>query len=132
MNENKIKHLEFIQQTILRMSNNSFLIKGWMITLLSAMFALAAKDSKIFYITISCFTIPIFWYLNGYFLCQERRYRKLYDEVRVKEEKEIDFCMDSSKFKNAPNTCLDAMFAKSVFPIYIIAIVITIALIIIT
>ena len=40
--EKKLKHLEFIQNVILRMNNNSFLIKGWAITLISALFALAS------------------------------------------------------------------------------------------
>ena len=31
--ENKRKHLEFIQQVITRMNANSFLIKGWAVTL---------------------------------------------------------------------------------------------------
>ena len=45
--ENKRKHLEFIQSVIARMNSNSFLIKGWSITLVSALFALAAKDSNL-------------------------------------------------------------------------------------
>ena len=36
MMENKIKHLEFIQSTITRMNQNSFQIKGWMITFVSS------------------------------------------------------------------------------------------------
>ncbi len=44
--ERKIKHLEFIQIVISRMNSNSFLIKGWTITLMSALFALAAKDTN--------------------------------------------------------------------------------------
>gem|GEM_PF-6654994 len=33
MDENKRKHLDLIQAIITRLSNNSFLIKGWCITL---------------------------------------------------------------------------------------------------
>ncbi len=32
-NDNKIKHLEFIQLTITRMNVNSFLVKGWCLVL---------------------------------------------------------------------------------------------------
>ena len=35
MNENKLKHLEFIQNIITRMNSNSFVIKGWSITLVT-------------------------------------------------------------------------------------------------
>ena len=34
--EKKIKHLEMIQAVIVRMGNNSFLLKGWSVTLISA------------------------------------------------------------------------------------------------
>ena len=43
--ENKQKHLEFIQTTINRIAGNCFLLKGWAITLVAALFALSAKDA---------------------------------------------------------------------------------------
>lgn len=80
--EEKIKHLEFIQGIINRMSQNSFLIKGWTITLISAVFALAAKDANKSYIGVAYFPCAIFFFLDSYFLYQERIFRKLYDKVR--------------------------------------------------
>ena len=41
---NKLKHLEFIQAAINRMAGNLFMLKGWSVTLIAALFALAAKD----------------------------------------------------------------------------------------
>jgi len=38
----------------------------------------------------------VFWGLDGYFLRQERLFRKLYDHVRKLPEEEIDFSMDLS------------------------------------
>lgn len=43
--ENKQKHLEFIQMAINRMASNLFLLKGWTVALIAALFALAAKDT---------------------------------------------------------------------------------------
>ena len=40
-----IAHLGFIQGIITRMGTNSFLLKGWSVTLVAAMFALAVKDA---------------------------------------------------------------------------------------
>ena len=37
---NKHKHLELIQGVINRLSTNSFLLKGWSVVLVSALFAL--------------------------------------------------------------------------------------------
>jgi hypothetical protein len=93
--ENKLKHLEMLQGVINRMGNNSFLLKGWSVVLVSALFALAAKDSQIYFIYLAYFPAIAFWQLDAYFLWQERLYRKLYDKVRLKNESEIDYSMDT-------------------------------------
>jgi len=98
MEEKKLKHLEFIQGVINRMASNLFLLKGWTITLIAALFALAAKDSKPGYALLAYIPIFVFWCLDGYFLGQERQYRDLYNEVRMKSGSDIDFSLDASKF----------------------------------
>lgn len=125
MNETKIKHLEFIQNNIIRMSTNSFIIKGWAITLIAALFALAQKESNRDFVLLTYFATPLFWYLNGYFLLQERRFRALYDNVRVKAEDKIDFSMDISLFNKGKNTLLSSLFAKSIYPLYSVMLLIT-------
>ena len=45
--ENKVAHLEMIQRVIARMASNSFLIKRWSVTLVVALFALAAADRNV-------------------------------------------------------------------------------------
>ena len=97
--ENKQKHLEFIQAVINRMASNSFLLKGWAITLVAALFALSAKDTNQSYIFIAYFPVIFFWILDGYFLSQERLFCDLYNHVRKLDEKEIDFSMDTSEYK---------------------------------
>ncbi|MGE0407580.1 MAG: hypothetical protein AB7O65_14900, partial [Candidatus Korobacteraceae bacterium] len=96
--ENKLKHLEFIQSAINRMASNLFLLKGWTITLIAALFALATKDSDRVYFLIAYIPAVMFWVLDGYFLSQERRFRSLYDYVRKLEDNQIDFSMDTSLF----------------------------------
>lgn len=132
MAENKLKHLEFIQNTIIRMSTNSFIIKGWLITLNSAVYVLSAKDSNSSYIWVTFFAIPIFWYLNGYFLSQERKYRSLYDKVRLIKEKNIDFSMNTSQFNTQRNSCWTSMLSKSIYPLYLAAFISTLTIIIIS
>ena len=77
-----IKHLEFIQSNITRMAANSFLLKGWNVTITAGLFALAAKDANTAYVVIALFTGLSFWGLDAYYLRQERLFRRLYDEVR--------------------------------------------------
>lgn len=100
--EKKLKHLEFIQQTVNRMASNLFLLKGWTVTLIAAMFALAAKESKDIYFLLAYFPTIMFWILDGYFLSQERRFRSLYAHVCKLEEAAIDFSMDTQPFKDTP------------------------------
>jgi len=98
--DKKIKHLEMIQVIITRMANNSFLLKGWGVILTSALFALVAKDANKLFIFLTILPVIAFWILDGYYLRQERLFRKLYDQVRGKDESEIDFSMDTSSVNN--------------------------------
>ena|SRR3989344_785316 len=97
--ENKRKHLEFITGAINRMASNLFFLRGWTITLISALFTLFVKDGNFKYIFVVYFLIVTFWILDGYFLSQERLFRALYNHVRRLDEKEIDFSMDTSEYK---------------------------------
>jgi hypothetical protein len=48
--EAKMRHLEMIQAIITRMASNSFMLKGWAVTLVSGIFVLSSKDAdKIFF-----------------------------------------------------------------------------------
>ena len=44
--ERKLKHLEMIQGVINRLAANSFMLKGWSVFLISALFVLAARDDR--------------------------------------------------------------------------------------
>jgi hypothetical protein len=48
--DKKISHLQMLQAVITRMAGNSFLLKGWSVTLVSAPFALAAAKANINFI----------------------------------------------------------------------------------
>lgn len=98
--ENKHKHLEFLQIVITRMAVNSFLLKGWAVTLIAGVMVLSAKDSNPIYIVIAYFPLVIFWILDGYYLFQEKLFRSLYDSVRVLDEKEINFSLNTEPFKS--------------------------------
>lgn len=114
----KLKHLEFLQAIISRMANNSFLIKGWAITLISAIYALAAKESDIRYVMISFITIPCFWILDGFFIAVERRYRKLYVEASNADPAHVDFNLDSSQFDYGDATWLRGIFSQTLLVFY--------------
>ena len=118
MNEKKLKHLEFIQGVITRMNYNSFLIKGWSVTLVAAIFALAAKDANIRYAIVAYIPVVVFWMLDGFFVSQEKQYRELYRDVAGKEEAAIDFNMNASAWNSADRTWSHGVFSKTLVPFH--------------
>ncbi len=119
--EKRIKHLEMIQEIIKRMAGNSFLLRGWSITLTAAIstlfFSTTSTEAKPYLILTALFLIFVFWILDAYYLSQERAYRKLYDEVRTKSENDIDFCMNAKKHLCGDGSWFSSMFS-SVFLVF--------------
>lgn len=127
--ENKLKHLEFIQGLINRLANNSFLIKGWCITLVSAIAVLSAKDSNEVFMLLAFIPILSFWILDSYYLWQERLYRSHYDESRIKSEDQIDFSMTLSSNSRKFNQFYRSLFSFTILAFYIILVVTVVILI---
>ena len=118
---NKLKHLEFIQIVINRMASNLFFLRGWTITLIAALLVLFVKDANSNYIIYFLLVLVlVFWILDGYFLSQERLFRALYNHVRKLDEKEIDFSMNTNKYKrDKKNTWVHAMFSSTLLVFYL-------------
>ncbi|MBN8574440.1 MAG: hypothetical protein J0M05_11055 [Candidatus Kapabacteria bacterium] len=81
MEEEKRQHLEFIQNITTRMNANSFQIKGLSITIVSALLAIYASTPKIVFIFIGIPPTLLFWFLDSYYLLQERKIRGVYNDV---------------------------------------------------
>ena len=103
--DKKMKHLEMIQGIIGRMANNSFMLKGWAVTLVAGIFVLAGKDTDKLYFLVAYIPAIVFWTLDAYYLWQERLYRGLYEKVRLVDESKIDFSLKASsdEFGNKKN-----------------------------
>lgn len=119
MSDKKFKHLDYIHNTINRMSSNSFVIKGWTISIVSILFVFSDKEMNGSFLLISLIAVIIFWYLNGFFLQQERKFRALYDKVRSLSENEIDFSMSTDDFQNGKFSLLSGIFGKTIWPLYV-------------
>jgi len=81
MEETKKQHLEFIQNIITRMNANSFQIKGMTIAIVSALMAIYAANPKILFIFFGIPPTLFFWFLDSYYLQQERKFRGVYNDV---------------------------------------------------
>lgn len=122
--QKKIKHLEMIEDVIERMAKNSFQLKGWSMTLVSAIIALSSKDSDQRFILFAIIPIITFGFLDAYYLQQERKYKLLYKNVADRSEDNIDFNMDTRKIvgsaEEMSKLCiLKCIFSFSVIPFYV-------------
>ena len=117
--EAKLKHLEFIQAVVTRLAGNSFLLKGWAVTLVSALFALAAANTKPAFVFLAYVPVGVFWGLDGYFLMMERLYRGHYDRVRQVAPELTDFSMSTAGLEpNRFSAWASASLPKTLLPFY--------------
>jgi len=99
MKETKAKHIDIIQSTISRMAQNSFIVKGWAVTILIGLFVFLQKNESKSDLFIYITPILFFWVLDSYYLWQERLFRKLYNKIIDDLTSESDLSMDTSTFK---------------------------------
>lgn len=85
----RLEHLKMIQAVIVRMAQNSFILKGWSVTLVTAMMALAVSDRNRGYAALALFPALVFWGLDAYYLRQERLFRALHDSVCSRDADQI-------------------------------------------
>ena len=100
--EKIVKHLEMIQGVVNRLGHDSFLVKGWSMTLLAAAMIFIARNEISSEYLILLFALPViaFWILDGYFLWQERLFRHIYNDCRKKDT--TDFEMNPMKHIDKP------------------------------
>ncbi|MDE0502702.1 MAG: hypothetical protein OXI86_01385 [Candidatus Poribacteria bacterium] len=124
--EKVVEHLKITQAVINRLGRNSFLVKSWSMTIIAAAMVLIAKhevENPNFVLAL-VFPVVGFWILDGYFLWQERLFRKVYDKVRVQPD--TDFQMDVAKHRGKPKcSWVSAIFSVTLVIFYLIEIAFT-------
>lgn len=126
MDENKIKHLEFIQNIITRMNSNSFQLKGLVITIVSALLAVYASNKNQEFILIAIAPSVLFWFLDTYYLQQERKFRGLYNDVSGVSENPKDitpFEMRPDKYTGGKYLYLRVFFSSTICPMYSVIVI---------
>lgn len=86
-----LKEIDLTQDVIKRMAHNSFLIKGWTITLVVATLLLKGTKAQVF---IAFIPLVGFWFLDAYFLRQERIFREVYKWVIANRMSSDEFVFD--------------------------------------
>ena len=114
------KEIDLIQACITRMAHNSFLLKGWTVSLVAVVLALA-KDFDFLYLSL-LLLLPVlcFWYLDAFFLRTERMYRKMYEWVIANRAQTNDFLYDLNPHRFAATVPDEVriMFSKTLLIFY--------------
>lgn len=116
-----IEHLKLIQAAITRLATNSFQMKGWAITLVAALAAVGAwKDHLTAPLWAAFGASILFGYLDTWFLRMERAHRKLFDDVRAREESpdEASFDMNVSGLIEG-QTWWSVFWSPTIAPLYL-------------
>ena len=127
-NDNQVKHLEFIQSNIARMNQCSFQMKGWMLTIVSALLALYAGSINAetgnginMFIYIAIAPTLIFWFLDSFYLQQERKFRGIYNDL-INPEKQGQikpFEMSLNKYDGCKYCFFHIMWSTTEFLLYV-------------
>lgn len=130
--ENKRCHLNMIQQVITRMGTNSFSLKGWSVGMMIAIYAFAGQNSHKA-VVVTLIPLLVFWLLDSYYLTLERKFRALYNDVRLKKEEEIDFDMNFDNIEVSMKELkkygfVNALIFKTVLPFYLVCIATTLVI----
>lgn len=123
MEEDKIKHLEFIQNIIARHNANSFQIKGLTITIMSAILAVYASNNNINFFWIGNLPVLMLWFLDTYYLQQERKFRGLYNDVAgiTDEPKRIkNMEIRPDLYIGGTYNYFNVLFSITIWPLYAI------------
>lgn len=119
--KNKYKHMDYIQSAISRMTSNSFYLKGWNVTIIAAIVALSFKESDWRIYACALVLNVVFWFLDAYYLMQEKLFRELYDKVsKISDDSLVDFSMNTSEFKEKVSAIPCLMIKSiSITPLYL-------------
>jgi hypothetical protein len=113
-----LKHLEFIQAVITRLANDSFLMKGWALTVAGAFYGFAVKGTNWKLAAIGLMPVLVFWGLDAYFLRQERLFRGLYDQVRQRNPRIEPFAMNAAAYASGVASWGHTLLSRTLAPLY--------------
>ena len=117
------KELDLIQDCISRMAKNSFMLKGWAVTVVVITWAIiGAQNSTSLALLLLLVPTFMFWGLDAFFLLTEKRYRKLYTWVLSErlEKKSSAYLYDLNplRFKDEAGSGWNFFLSKTLLPFY--------------
>lgn len=130
-NDILFKEIDLIQACVNRMAQNSFMVKGWTISLVAVVLALLPETFDLIGLClIGTVAVVCFWYLDAFFLRTEKLYRWKYDWVIANRLNCDKYCYDLNPYnsnmwltnkddsKKKIPSIVSVMFSKTLIPIY--------------
>lgn len=94
--EDRRKHLDFIQAVVTRMSTASSSTKSWLLPVVTATYGYALTKNAESVALLGIAAVLLFAFLDANYLRQEKAYRRLYDAVAKKTRDVPLFSLDPS------------------------------------
>jgi len=115
------------------MNTNSFHLKEWSIAVYAALLALYAGSggNKVF-LFIAVAPAMMFWFLDAYYLQQERKFRGIYNDVAglTNESERIEiraFEMPIQKYEGGKYSYSSVFWSQTICPLYIFMIMLAVS-----
>lgn len=128
------KEIDLIQGVITRMASNSFLLKGWLVSLIAVILALT-KDTIVatqlsYFSFILLLPVVVFWYLDAFFLHKERCYIQLYEWVINNRQTTLEnsYSLNYKQYENNVDSIFKIMFSTTLRLFYGFIVVVLIGL----
>lgn len=119
------KELDLVQGVINRMANNSFLLKGWIVSLVVIVLALSndslASQNPLWIGILLLVVILCFWYLDAFFLHREKCYRELYKDIlkkRANNDRSNLYNLNFEPYKEQVESIWKVMFSNTLRTFY--------------
>ena len=129
-----LKEIDLIEDCIKRMSNNSFLLKGWAVTILSVLIGLMANfENWTSGSLLAIFVCIGFWYLDALYLKLERLYTRKYNWVIQNRLDTTEYKFNLNPFEknmwleteNREIITLKVMFSRTLLPLYLTMLIVS-------
>lgn len=133
MTEDKRAYLQMLQEPICRMSTISAIFKGFAATIVAGISAISYSTTNIWVLGLSFLPVFAFAILDVYYLKLERKFRFLFDQVRL-DKHDVDFSImltsDPVEIINAKARTWDCIKSPSIYLFYPVMLLVLVAVII--
>lgn len=121
MPDGKKEYLQMLQEPICRMSTISAIFKGFAATIVAGISAISYETTNVWILALSFLPVFAFAILDVYYLKLERKFRFLFEQVRL-DKHEVDFSMkltsDPLEIISAKARTWDCIKSPSIYLFY--------------